>query len=29
MRKVHDEALSHGSPPVRFIRALMMGEAIR
>jgi uncharacterized protein (DUF885 family) len=29
MRKFHDEALSHGSPPVRFIRALMMGEAIR
>jgi uncharacterized protein (DUF885 family) len=29
LRKFHDEALSHGSPPVRFIRQLTLGEPIR
>ena len=29
LRRFHDEALSHGSPPVRFIRQLMLGEPIR
>ena len=29
LRKFHDSALSHGSPPVRFIRALTLGEPIR
>lgn len=29
VRAFHDEALSHGSPPVRFIRQLMFGEAVR
>ena len=29
LRTFHDEALSHGSPPVRFIRQLMFGEPIR
>jgi uncharacterized protein (DUF885 family) len=29
MRQFHDSALSHGSPPVRFIRALTLGEPIR
>jgi hypothetical protein len=29
MRKFHDAALSHGSPPVRFIRELELGEPIR
>ena len=28
LRRYHDQALSYGSPPVRFIRALMLGEAI-
>ncbi len=28
-RKFHDAALSHGSPPVRFVRALVLGEPIR
>lgn len=28
-RKFHDAALSHGSPPVRFIRALVLDEPIR
>jgi uncharacterized protein (DUF885 family) len=28
-RKFHDAALSHGSPPVRFIRQLTLGEPIR
>ncbi|MFL6830028.1 MAG: DUF885 domain-containing protein [Sphingomicrobium sp.] len=28
-RKFHDSALSHGSPPVRFIRELELGEPIR
>jgi len=29
LRKFHDAALSHGSPPVRFIRQLELGEPIR
>jgi uncharacterized protein (DUF885 family) len=29
LRKFHDVALSHGSPPVRFIRQLTLGEPIR
>ena len=29
LRKFHDAALSHGSPPVRFIRALVLGTPIR
>jgi uncharacterized protein (DUF885 family) len=29
LKKFHDAALSHGSPPVRFIRELEMGEPIR
>lgn len=29
LRKFHDAALSHGSPPVRFIRELTLGEPIR
>jgi uncharacterized protein (DUF885 family) len=29
LRKFHDAALSHGSPPVRFIRELELGEPIR
>ena len=29
LRKFHDSALSHGSPPVRFIRQLELGEPIR
>ncbi len=29
LRKFHDSALSHGSPPVRFVRALELGEPIR
>jgi uncharacterized protein (DUF885 family) len=29
LKKFHDEALSHGSPPVRFIRELTLGEPIR
>lgn len=29
LRGFHDEALSHGSPPVRFIRQLMLDEPIR
>jgi uncharacterized protein (DUF885 family) len=29
LRKFHDAALSHGSPPVRFIRQLTLGEPIR
>jgi uncharacterized protein (DUF885 family) len=28
LREYHDELLSHGSPPVRFVRALLLGEAI-
>ena len=29
LRRFHDAALSHGSPPVRFIRQLELGEPIR
>lgn len=29
LKKFHDSALSHGSPPVRFIRELTLGEPIR
>lgn len=29
LRKFHDAALSHGSPPVRFVRELELGEPIR
>lgn len=29
LKSFHDEALSYGSPPVRFIRQQMLGEAIR
>lgn len=29
LRKFHDAALSHGSPPVRFVRQLELGEPIR
>jgi uncharacterized protein (DUF885 family) len=29
LRKFHDSALSHGSPPVRFIRQLELGQPIR
>jgi uncharacterized protein (DUF885 family) len=29
LRRFHDAALSHGSPPVRFIRQLQLGEPIR
>jgi uncharacterized protein (DUF885 family) len=29
LRKFHDSALNHGSPPVRFIRALTLDEPIR
>jgi uncharacterized protein (DUF885 family) len=28
LRRYHDQALSYGSPPVKFIRALMLGEEI-
>ncbi len=28
LRRYHDQALSYGSPPVKFIRALMLGNAI-
>ncbi len=28
LRRYHDQALSYGSPPVRFVRALMLGESI-
>ena len=28
LRRFHDQALSYGSPPVKFIRALMLGEDI-
>jgi len=29
LKQFHDAALSHGSPPVRFIRELTFGEPIR
>jgi len=28
LRRYHDQALSYGSPPVRFVRALMLGDRI-
>jgi uncharacterized protein (DUF885 family) len=28
LRRYHDQALSYGSPPVKYVRALMLGEAI-
>jgi uncharacterized protein (DUF885 family) len=28
LRRYHDQALSYGSPPVKFVRALILGEAI-
>jgi uncharacterized protein (DUF885 family) len=28
LRRYHDQALSYGSPPVKFIRALILGEDI-
>ena len=28
LRRYHDQALSYGSPPVKFVRALMLGEPI-
>jgi len=28
LRRYHDQALSYGSPPVRFVRALMLGDEI-
>jgi uncharacterized protein (DUF885 family) len=28
LRRYHDQALSYGSPPVKYIRALMLGEPI-
>ncbi len=28
LRRYHDQALSYGSPPVKFVRALMLNEAI-
>ena len=28
LRRYHDQALSYGSPPVRFVRALMLGDDI-
>ena len=28
LRRYHDEALSYGSPPVKYVRALMLGEPI-
>jgi uncharacterized protein (DUF885 family) len=28
IRRYHDQALSYGSPPVRFVRALILNEAV-
>jgi uncharacterized protein (DUF885 family) len=28
LRRYHDQALSYGSPPVKYVRALMLGESI-
>jgi uncharacterized protein (DUF885 family) len=28
IKQYHDEVLSYGSPPVRFVRALLLGEPI-
>lgn len=29
LKAYHDRVLSHGAPPVRFVRQLMLDEAIR
>lgn len=29
LKSYHDRVLSHGAPPVRFVRQLMLGEAIQ
>jgi len=29
LKRYHDQVLSYGSPPVRFVRALMLGEDVR
>jgi uncharacterized protein (DUF885 family) len=29
LKAYHDQVLSHGAPPVRFVRAMMLGEPIR
>jgi uncharacterized protein (DUF885 family) len=29
LRRYHDDVLSHGSPPVRFVRALLFDEPVR
>jgi uncharacterized protein (DUF885 family) len=29
LKRYHDQVLSYGSPPVRFVRALMLGEDIK
>ena len=29
LRRYHDAALSYGSPPVRYVRALILDEPIR
>ena len=28
LRRYHDQALSYGSPPVKYVRALMLNEPI-
>jgi uncharacterized protein (DUF885 family) len=28
LRRYHEQALSYGSPPVKYVRALMLGEPI-
>jgi uncharacterized protein (DUF885 family) len=28
LKRYHDQVLAHGSPPARFVKALMFGEAI-
>ena len=28
LRRYHDQALSYGSPPVKYVRALILGEPI-
>ena len=28
LRRYHDQVLSYGSPPVKFVRAMILGEAI-
>jgi uncharacterized protein (DUF885 family) len=29
LKPYHDQVLSYGAPPVRFVRAMMLGESIR